>query len=120
MPNDTAHDDIDVLGDVLGGHVDGSDGYVEGLVIFGPDSDRLAEAVDHRRGISSGCDGLRHLSARTENGTEPLTDLGHQRGLGDEVVGLVRNLLCLLLVVSEGPNLVGADHKVSNVFGFKR
>ena len=116
---DTLQDQLDVVGDLLGAHVHGPDGSVEGLPVFRPDGHRLAEAVDHRGRICSGGDGLRHLSAGTENGTEPLTDDGHERRLGDEVVGAVRDLLSLFLVICDRSEFLGGDHDVGHVFGFQ-
>ena len=78
-----------------------------------------AETVDHRSRICSGSDGLRHLSARTENGTEPLTDDCHQRRLGDEVIGIVSDLLCLFLVVRDRSEFLGGDHGIGHVLGFQ-
>src|SRR5437773_5177967 len=112
LPEDAPHQEVEVLRDVLRGHVPGPDRGVERALVPGADPHRAPHGVDLARRIRTRRDGSRHLAAGAEHDAEPLPDHGHQRGLRDEEVESAGELLRLLLVPRVRFDLLGLDAEV--------
>src|SRR3989442_9488468 len=106
LPQDPPHQEIEVLGDVLGGHVPSPDGGVERPLVPGPDLHGAAHRVDLRARVRPRGHGPGHLPPGPEDDAEPFPDHGHQRGLRDEEVERLREAFRLLLVPRGRPALL--------------
>src|SRR2546428_5998323 len=112
LHEDPPHQEVQVLRDVLRGHVPCPDGRVERPFVPGADPHGAPHRVDLGRRIRTGRHGAGHLPPGTEHDTEPLPDHGHQGRFRDEEVERPRELLRLLLVPRVRLNLLGLDDEV--------
>src|SRR3972149_5396682 len=112
LAENTAHEEVEVLREVLRRHVPRADGCVERPLVAGADAHRVSERDDHGSGVRARREGLRHLPPRAEDDAEPLADHGHQGGLRDEEVEQLGGLLFLVLVPRERLALLGLDDEI--------
>src|SRR5512137_3053292 len=67
LPQDAPHEGVQVVRDVLCGHVARADRGVERPAVLRPHADRVPHVPDHVRRVRGGRHGPRHLAARAED-----------------------------------------------------
>src|SRR5438445_1802500 len=120
LHEDPPHQEVQVLRDVLRGHVPRPDRRVERPFVPGADPHGAPHRVDLGRRIGTRRHGAGHLPPRAEHDPEPLADHGHQGRLRDEEIERPREFLRLLLVPRVRLDLLGLDDEVRGVAGLHR
>src|SRR5881409_136372 len=115
LAHDAAHQGVQILGEILRGHVPRPDRRMECPLVAAPHPDRVPQGVDQVRRVRRGRHGTWHPPPRPEDDAESLADHRHERRFRNEEVVRCREGPRLPLVARVLLDLLRLDHEVRGV-----